>query len=170
MPQSTGSQERMDLQEPDSPTTQRAAADPGGRLTLFSYTVESLAPLYRAVMRLFLEAKGRYRIQLRPDDVAAEIRRSGLLAELPEGSVDRALDQLVDWGNLRRSHDTGRVATLEDFRRRHFVYQLTAAGEAAERSVGEVLAALERSGSLQRVMLGTILRNLVDIRGELESP
>ena len=160
----------MDLQELDSPTTQRAAADLGGRLTLFSYTVESLAPLYRAVMRLFLEAKGRYRIQLRPDDVAAEIRRSGLLVELPEGSVDRGLDQLVEWGNLRRSHDTGRVATLEDFRRRHFVYQLTAAGEAAERAVGEVLAALERSGSLQRVMLGTILRNLVEIRSELESP
>jgi uncharacterized protein (TIGR02677 family) len=159
----------MDLQEPDSAMTQRSAADLGGRLTLFSYTVESLAPLYRAVMRLFLEAKGRYRIQLRPDDVAAEIRRSGLLAELPEGSVDRALDQLVEWGNLRRSHDTGRVATLEDFRRRHFIYQLTAAGEAAERAVGEVLAALERSGSLQRVMLGTILRNLLEIRGELES-
>ena len=160
----------MDLQEPDSSTTLRTAVDLGGRLTLFSYTVESLAPLYRAVMRLFLEAKGRYRIQLRPDDVASELRRSGVLAELPEGSVDRSLDQLVEWGNLRRSHDTGRVATLEDFRRRHFVYQLTAAGETAERAVGEVLAALERSGSLQRVMLGTILRNLGEIRGELENP
>jgi uncharacterized protein (TIGR02677 family) len=144
-------------------------ADTGGRLTLFSYTVESLAPLYRAVMRLFLDAKGRYRIQLRPDEVAAELRRVGMLEGLPEGSVDRALDQLVEWGNLRRGHDTGRVTTLEDFRRRHFVYQLTAAGETAERAVGEVLAALERSGSLQRVMLGTILRNLLEIRSELES-
>ena len=35
--------------------------------------------------------------------------------------------------------------------------------------MGEVLAALERSGSLQRVMLGTILRNLLEIREELES-
>jgi len=161
-------QERTTPREPDAVSTARTA-DTGGRLTLFSYTVESLAPLYRAVMRLFLEAKGRYRIQLRPDEVAAELRRASLLGDLPEGSVDRALDQLVDWGNLRRSHDTGRVATLEDFRRRHFIYQLTAAGEAAERAVGEVLAALERSGSLQRVMLGTILRNLLEIRGELES-
>ncbi len=161
-------QERTTPHEPDAASTARAV-DTGGRLTLFSYTVESLAPLYRAVMRLFLDAKGRYRIQLRPEEVATELRRSGLLEELPEGSVDRALDQLVDWGNLRRSHDTGRVATLEDFRRRHFVYQLTAAGEAAERAIGEVLAALERSGSLQRVMLGTILRNLVEIRGELAS-
>ena len=141
--------------------------DSGGRLTLFSYTVESLAPLYRAVMRLFFEAKARYRIQFRPDEVAAELRT--FRGEIPEGGIDRALDQLVEWGNLRRSHDAGRVATLEDFRRRHFVYQLTAAGEAAERAVGEVLEALEKSGSLQRVMLGTILRNLTGIRRELEA-
>jgi uncharacterized protein (TIGR02677 family) len=144
-----------------------------GRLTLFSYTVEPSAPLYRAVLRLFLEAKGRYRIQFRPDEVAAELRRDadgeGLMVDLPEGGLDRALDQLVDWGNLRRSHDAGRAATLEDFRRRHFVYQLTPAGEAAERAVGEVLEALERSGSLQRVMLGTILRNLAEIRAELRA-
>jgi uncharacterized protein (TIGR02677 family) len=143
------------------------ATEPAGRLTLFSYTVEPLAPLYRAVARLFLDAKSRYRIQFRADEVAAELRRLGLSLELPEGSVERALDRLVEWGNLRRRHDTGRVATLEDFRRRHFVYQLTPAGEAAERAVGEVLAALEQSGSLQRVMLGSIRRNLVEIRQEL---
>lgn len=140
----------------------------GGRLTLFSYTVESLAPLYRALMRLFYEAKARYRIQFRPDEIAAELRRA-FRGELPENGIDRALDQLVEWGNLRRAHDAGRVATLEDFRRRHFVYQLTAAGEAAERAVGEVIEALARSGSLQRVMLGTILRNLSEIRRDLES-
>jgi len=137
------------------------------RLPIFSYTVEPLAPLYRAVLRLFLDAKGRYRIQFRPDEVAIELRRAGFREELPEGGIDRALDQLVQWGNLRRSHDTGRVATLEDFRRRHLVYQLTPAGEAAERAVAAVVAALERSGSLQRVMLGTILRSLGEIRREL---
>jgi uncharacterized protein DUF2397 len=136
------------------------------RLTLFSYTVEPLAPLYRAVMRAFLDAKARYRIQFRPDEIAAELRRAGYDDEPPEGGVDRALDRLVEWGNLRRSHDTGRVTTLEDFRRRHFIYQMTA-GEVAERAVGEVLDALERSGSLQRVMLGTILRNLDEIAREL---
>lgn len=139
----------------------------GGRLPIFSYTVETLAPLYRAVLRLFLDAKGRYRIQFRPDEVATELRRAGFREEVPDGGIDRALDQLVQWGNLRRSHDTGRVATLEDFRRRHLVYQLTPAGEAAERAVAEVVAALERSGSLQRVMLGTILRSLAAIRTEL---
>ncbi len=128
-------------------------------LSLFAYTVEASAPLYRAIMHLFLESKERYRIQLRTDEVAAELARA--TAESPDRAVlDRALDQLHAWGNLRRSHDTGRVATLEDFRRRHFVYQLTPAGEAAERAVGRVIEALESSGSLQRVMLGAILRSL----------
>ena len=143
--------------------TPEATSSDLGRLTIFAYTVEPLAPLYRAVLRLFLEAKTRYRIQFRPDEVASELRCGAQDAE-------RALDQLVQWGNLRRSHDTGRVATLADFRRRHLIYQLTPAGEAAERAVGEVVAALERSGSLQRVMLGTILRNLVEIRQELGRP
>lgn len=156
--------------DPPASEPRPAAPSPaGGRLTLFSYTVEPLAPLYRLVMRLFLEAKARYQVQLRPDEIAAEIGQSGLDPLLLEGGLDRALDRLVEWGNLRRSHDTGRVATLEDFRRRHFVYQLTPAGEAAERAVGEVLAALERSGSLQRVMLGTILRNLTALARELEA-
>lgn len=145
------------------------APDPYQRLTLFSYTVETNAPLYRAVMRLFLDAKARYRIQFRPDEVAAELRRGGLEAELPEGGLDRALDQLVEWGNLRRSHDSGRVTTLEDFRRRHFLYQLTPAGEAAERALGDVLRALETSGSLQHVMLGAIRRNLDEVLRQLDS-
>jgi uncharacterized protein (TIGR02677 family) len=139
------------------------------RLTLFAYTVADLAPLYRGIAALFLETKARYRIQLRPLEVAAELRSAGYDAALLETTVDRALDQLVDWGNLRRSHDTGRVATLEDFRRRHFVYQLTPAGETAERAVGDVVAALERSGSLQRVMLGSILRNLHELLHELSA-
>ncbi len=144
--------------------------DPYQRLSIFAYTVEGLAPVYRAIMGVFAAAKARFRIQLRPDEVATELGRSGrgeLLDRDDPNQLERALDQLVSWGNLRRSHDTGRVATLEDFRRRHFVYQVTPAGEAAERAVGEVIDALSSSGSLQTVMLGAIERNLGRVAEEL---
>lgn len=134
---------------------------------VFAYTVEGQAALYRVVVRVFAEAKARYRVQLRPDEIVSELGRLGYSDLLPADGLDRALDQLVEWGNLRRSHDTGRVSSLEDFRRRHFVYQLTPGGEAAERAVGAVLAAIESSGSLQTVMLGAILRNLTDLADEL---
>ena len=159
----------MDPSKPsDLPAAVPDSLQDSGRLTLFSYTVEPLAWVYRAVMSLFLEAKSRYRIQLRPDEIAAELRLASPAGhDLAQPHLERCLDNLVEWGNLRRSHDTGRVATLEDFRRRHFVYRLTPAGEAAERGVGEVLEALERSGSLQRVMLATIRRSLAAIAAEL---
>jgi uncharacterized protein (TIGR02677 family) len=143
------------------------APDPYQRLSIFAYTVEGSAPVYRTIMGIFAAAKARFRIQLRPSELAAELERGArgeLVADLLDRSdparLERALDQLVSWGNLRRSHDTARVATLEDFRRRHFVYQITPAGEAAERAVGEVVDALSSSGSLQTVMLGAIERNL----------
>ncbi len=125
-------------------------------------------------MAAFTGGKARFRIHFRPDQVAAELERRGFLPELPEGGLERALDQLVLWGNLRRIHDTGRVATLEDFRRRHFLYQLTPAGEAAERAVGAVVDVLRESGSLQTVMLGAIAKNLgillAELRGDAPRP
>ncbi len=139
------------------------------RLRVFAYTVESLAPVYRSIMAAFTDGKARFRIHFRPDQVAAELERRGLRPELPEGGLERALDQLVLWGNLRRIHDTGRVATLEDFRRRHFLYQLTPAGEAAERAVGAVVDVLRESGSLQTVMLGAIAKNLGVLLAELRA-
>lgn len=143
------------------------AADEFPRLPVFAYTVESLAPVYRAIMRVFTDGKARFKIHYRPDQVAAELERRGQRSELPEGGLERALDQLRRWGNLRRIHDTGRVATLEDFRRRHFLYQVTPAGEAAERAVGTVIEVLRESGSLQTVMLGAIAKNLALVEREL---
>ncbi len=161
----------------DDPSVDRdrdGDADDFLRLRVFAYTVESLAPVYRAVMRVFTEGKARFRIHYRPDQVAAELERRGFRREIPDGGIERALDQLVRWGNLRRIHDTGRVATLADFRRRHFLYQVTPAGEAAERAVGAVVDVLRESGSLQTVMLATIARNLAvlvrELRGETPRP
>jgi len=130
------------------------------RLDVFKYTVEPLAPTYRAIMAVFAQAKAHFRIQLRADEVRQELERAGYAVTLPEAGIDPLLDQLTEWGNLERSHDTGRVSTLADFYRRHYVYRLTAGGEAAELALGAVAAALASSGSLQKVMLGAILRNL----------
>lgn len=139
-------------------------------LKILSYTVQPLAPLYRAMLSVFTDAKTRYRIHLRPEQVEAEIRRRGLPVEIPETGLGDALEQLKTWGNLRRTHDTRRVATLAEFHRRHFLYQLTPEGEVAERAVGEISRALEESGSLQTVMLSAMLRGLGALEQEMEGP
>jgi uncharacterized protein (TIGR02677 family) len=79
---------------------------------LFNHVVADNAPLYRAILDVFAASKRQFRLHLRPDDVLAE-------AAWPAGpptmeTVQQALGQLVDWGNLQSQPDTARVATIED--------------------------------------------------------
>lgn len=126
----------------------------------FAHLTTPTAALYRQIMRVFLRAKERYAVHLRPEDVHAalpvEIRPAG--AE----TVAKALGSLSqpEWGNLRADPDTARVTAVEDFYRKRYVYQLTQAGEAAEEALAAYDAALGRRGSLQAVALHDIVTQL----------
>lgn len=125
---------------------------------VFRYVTADNAPNYRALLEVFVAAKERYLIELRPADVREGLAGSELHFERPvdsdpEQHLDQHLDQLSEWGNLQRAHDTAAVARVEDFYRRRFLYRLTPAGEAAHRAVREVEATVGRSGALQTTML-----------------
>jgi uncharacterized protein (TIGR02677 family) len=124
------------------------------RVHAFRYVTADNAPSYRALLEVFVEAKEHYLIELAPAEIRERLERSGLAHGLatPE-ELDRHLDQLADWGNVQRSHDTAAVARVEDFYRRRYRYRLTSVGEAAQRAVREVEATVGRSGSLQTSML-----------------
>ncbi len=110
--------------------------------------------LYRAVLRSFARAKDRFIVHLRPEDVAAELRREN------DEQLGQALDSLVRWGNLRTDADTGRVTSVEDFHRKRFLYQLTAEGHAAEQAIAFYEGAIGRRGALQSVALSDIAEQL----------
>jgi uncharacterized protein (TIGR02677 family) len=112
------------------------------------------AALYRSLLRTFARAKERFIVHLRPEDVAAELRVDA------DEQLTAALDQLVLWGNLRADVDTGRVTTVEDFRRKRSLYQLTAAGQAAEQAIAFYEEAIGRRGQLQSVALADIAAQL----------
>ena len=57
------------------------------------------ALLYRAILDVFAASKRQFRLHLRPDDVLAEATWPGG-PPTPE-TVQQALGQLVDWGNLQ---------------------------------------------------------------------
>lgn len=127
---------------------------------VFRYLGAEHAEKYRAVMLRFVAAKQRFIVHLRPDELRAE------LPQVPE--LTDALTQLVAWGNLKADPDTSRVATVEEFNRARYVYQLTQAGEAAERSLGEFDRSFGAAGSLQSAALEDIveqLRVLVTLAG-----
>lgn len=132
----------------------------------FAHLDVPLAPLYRRVMAVFMAAKQRYVVHLRPEDVAEALRRDGHWEPLAAEQVDEALRSLEGWGNLRADPDTGRVTTVEDFYRARYLYQLSREGEAAERALALYEAELGRRGELQAVALEDIrvrLRALHDL-------
>jgi uncharacterized protein (TIGR02677 family) len=131
---------------------------------VFRYVTAENAPNYRAILEIFVEAKEHYVIELRPAEIRDRLGRSGLAFSLPTAEdLDRHLDQLADWKNLQRSHDTGAVTRLDDFYRRRYLYRLTPEGEAAHRAVREVEETVGRSGALQTSMLVEIRDTLAEV-------
>jgi len=120
----------------------------------FAHLTAPNASLYRDVLRSFARAKERFIVHLRPEDVAAELRRES------DDQLAQALDKLVEWGNLRADADTGRVTTVEDFHRKRFLFQLTAAGHAAEQAIAFYEEAIGHRGVLQSVALADIADQL----------
>ncbi|MGH2791798.1 MAG: TIGR02677 family protein [Actinomycetota bacterium] len=129
------------------------------RLRLFAYAVEAKAPLYRAIMRVFAEAKARYELRLRPSELLERLPTAAR-HDFDIDALEATLDQLVTWGNLRRIQDTARARNLAEFARRRSLYQLTSEGEAAQQAVERVEATLGTQGSLQRFMLSAVLDEL----------
>ncbi|MFI1580982.1 TIGR02677 family protein [Embleya sp. NPDC020630] len=122
----------------------------------FSYlTAQQHSALYRAIMGVFVEAKQRFLVHLRPEDVQA-----ALVDRVELSAVAAALDSLAGWGNLRADADTGRVTSVEDFYRHRYLYQLTREGEAVEEALSAYDAALGRRGALQAVALADIATQL----------
>lgn len=127
------------------------------RFKPFAYLATQNAGLYRQVMLAFVAAKHRFVVHLRSEDTVAELAADGPVD--PKAIAD-ALAQLVEWGNLRADPDTSRVTSVEDFNRARFLYQLTHAGEAAERALAVFDEQLGRRGALQAIALEDIATGL----------
>ncbi|WP_437580682.1 TIGR02677 family protein [Sorangium sp. So ce887] len=136
------------------------------RLPVFTYLTVENAALYRAIMRSFVEARERFVLHLRPADVLRAVRENGLDAT----AVDAALQQLCAWGDLQSHLDTADVATVEEFYRPRFLYQLTPQGEAVERAVSVYVEALAQRGELQAAALGDIRTLLESVAQMLSRP
>jgi len=119
----------------------------------------------------FMAAKRRFVVHLRGEDLKEGLARDASVGHVSEDALSEALERLVDWGNLRADPDTSRVTTVEDFHRARYLYQLTHAGEAAERALGVYEEQLGRRGALQAVALADIatqLRALRRLAGEAD--
>lgn len=144
------------------------SSDGDSRYAPFAHLAARRAGMYRAILRTFSAAKREFVVHLRAEDVRDRLPDD---VERPddEDGLRQALQQLVEWGNLRADQDTARVTTVEDFHRARFLYQLTHAGESAEHALEAFDDRLGRRGALQAVALADVetqLRALLRLCGQ----
>ncbi len=146
----------------------RSDASSADRYSVFRFIVADKAELYRVVVEFFAQAKAGYRIHLRTEVVASELADGRARLSVPEEEFAAILDQLMAWGNLKRTQDTREVATLEEFYRRRSLYQLTPEGEEALGGVVGLEELQHRSGGrLSGIMLPRIEERLEALIQEL---
>jgi uncharacterized protein (TIGR02677 family) len=112
-----------------------------------------------------VDAKRRFQVHQRPEDVHDALRPSFERADLDAGLVS-----LAEWGNLRADVDTSRVTSVADFYRPRYLYQLTREGEAAELALAAYDPALGAPGELQSVALEDFRVRLLNLLQEAQAP
>ena len=132
------------------------------RMRLFHFLAADKRTMYLWLLRAFNRARANYLVLLHTDDVDAQLaalRDADPDCVVPE-DLPAALDALVEWGNLDRSQDAARAATIQEYRNRHSVYQLTDAGFRAYQAVKQVLSARLDDAALSRLVFADILADL----------
>lgn len=132
-------------------------------LEVFAYAVAEKSEQYVAVIEALVTSRERFRLQLRPGEVAADVRAGG--SNLDQSQVSLLLEQLADWGNVSRFYDSAAPETLAEFYNKRYLYQLTPRGSAAHDGVRAAQrAGLAVGGRLSGVLLPGILERLEAIR------
>jgi uncharacterized protein (TIGR02677 family) len=126
-------------------------------IRVFAHLDAPNADAYRAVLAVFVEAKERFRLHLRPDEIAQGLSKD---SDIAPDALEPLLSYLVDHGNLIATADRAEVRTVDDFYRARFLYQLSRSGEAAEEALALFHARLEAPGELQTQALADIRTHL----------
>jgi len=123
------------------------------------------------VLRLFTAAKERFEIALRPGEIVALAASvEGCPLELSdEAGVTACLESLRDWGNLVATRDVVSARTIEEYLHPKFLYQLTQAGEQAERALASFEENLAKPGELSASALREIAETLDELLRLLDS-
>jgi uncharacterized protein (TIGR02677 family) len=135
----------------------------GDQQPLLEYATDKLAPEYRAIMDIFLDAASSYELPLRSEQVATALRVADPPLELDRQTLERRLEWLASKGNLDQDEDNSYAADLESYERRERVYNLSQAGEYAHDALVGLEDRLRRQVGLQRVALARVLKLLTNL-------
>ncbi|MGB4376138.1 MAG: TIGR02677 family protein [bacterium] len=125
-----------------------------------SYLTAANADRYRSILRYFYQQHERLRYYLFPEEVFAHLKQDPYFAGYSEEQLQQDLNQLVEWKNLIPRQDTGKVSTIEEFKKKRFRYQCTPYTVEIERMVQR----LEQMGdSFGGSLEGTLFDRLLNL-------
>jgi uncharacterized protein (TIGR02677 family) len=152
-------------------TATRATHTPAGRQRVFGYLDTANTPRYRQIVGVLLANKRRFGLRMSPAQIATRLYEQHAVRYESLEALERDLEQLAgNWGALDAIQDTSRASSTQEFKHRRFTYDITAAGEIAERAALRVDSIAERIGALERSQLPELLEALIDLAREAEQP
>ncbi|WP_183185216.1 TIGR02677 family protein [Brevibacillus invocatus] len=95
---------------------------------------------YRAILRYFYEQQQRFHHWLRPEEILQAVKERLMpeeAASYTDELLQNDLQQLYEWRNLERKQ-SGKVAKIEDFKKKRYRYQATPYTIRLERLVDEL--------------------------------
>jgi len=144
------------------------APQPAGRVRAFAYLDTESTHRYRQLMGVLLANKRRFGLRMAPAQLAGRLwERFSVRYDTLE-ALERDLEALCGWGAVDRYQDSSRASSTQEFKRKRFTYDITAAGEIAERAALQVDRLSERIGALERSQLPELLDALIALAIEAE--
>lgn len=120
-----------------------------------NYLVATNAWRYRAILRYFYLQHEKLRYYLFPEEIHDYLKERHYFVDYTEEQLGQDLSQLVEWKNLIPRQDTGRVTSIQEFKKKKFRYQCTPYTVEFER----MIKALEQKGDS---FGGSLEKNLFD--------
>lgn len=145
---------------------------PFKRVVEATYLSTEKSDKYRAILRFFYTQHERLREFLFPDEIYAHLREYEFFSDYELEELHNDLASLVKWGNLRAQQESGKMKTVEEFKKRRFRYQITPYTVEFERMLIQFEQDSETfGGSLEKTQFERLYQSLEKIKGSVdESP
>ncbi|GLB61452.1 TIGR02677 family protein [Cytobacillus sp. NCCP-133] len=98
---------------------------PFKRVSEAAYLSTEKSDKYRAILRFFYIQHERLKEFLSPEEIVSHLKASPYFSEYEIEELHNDLFSLVKWGNLTAQQESGKVKTVEEFKKKRYRYQIT---------------------------------------------
>ncbi|MEK4252035.1 TIGR02677 family protein [Paenibacillus sp. FSL W7-1287] len=138
---------------------------PFKRVTEATYLATDKSDKYRAILRYFYIQHERLREFLMPEEVYIHLKVSPYFEKYEMEELHSDLASLVKWRNLRAQQESGKVKTIDEFKKKRFRYQITPYTVEFERMLIQFEHQSEQfGGSLEKSHFERMYRTLQSIK------